>query len=810
MKHPLPIDRVRGLVASDLGLRTDEVADRRVRYGVNDIVETARNPAAELARETARDPMIWFLIGTASLYLVLAQYAEAITLLVSCVPLIGMDVYLHRRTQASTRALRGHLASTARVIRDGREIEIPAIDVVVGDLAVVSAGDSFPADGVIVDGRELQVDESALTGEAYPVAKHVLEREPTADDAQVDAEHWGFAGTRMLVGRGRLRVVTIGDETLYGAIVALATGAVRERTPLQRAVASLVNALIASAVILCVLLAIVRLREGHGWIDALVSAASLAIAALPEEFPIVVAVFLGVGVYRLARRKALVSRALAVENIGRVTTICSDKTGTITEGRLRVATVIGAAGRDRADVLAVARAAARLETGDLLDRAIIEAAGGELDARDAIATFPFTEDRRRETVVIGGDVAVAHTKGAPETVLAMCREDDRAAWIERTAELAAAGYKVIACASRPLVEYAGGEPDRDFELAGLIAVADPLRAGVASAVAWCRDAGIRVVILTGDHPATARAVAIEMGLATEPVVITGERIAGSTDVAAALRGVDVVARAMPSHKLAIVRALRADGEIVAVTGDGVNDVPALQAADVGIAMGGKSARGARDVSSIVLLDDNFGSIVAAIGEGRTLFDNLRLSFHYLLAIHLPLVLSATFLPLAGYPVPYLPIHIVWIEAIIHPTALLAFQHARATATATTRGRGADVRLFSRSEWAIIAGSGLAVAGLVALVFIRNVDATADHARGAAMAVLATTSACLTAALGALRTRAAQIVVASTLASAVVFVHVPALSTLFHVGPLGPVEWTIAALAGALAALPVLAYRTLRR
>ncbi|HEY5945602.1 MAG TPA: cation-transporting P-type ATPase [Kofleriaceae bacterium] len=800
--HALSLSRVRGLLDNERGLAASEVVDRRKQFGANDIVESVGNPVAELARETARDPMIWFLVGTAVLYAVLAEYSEAITLLVSIAPLIGMDAYLHRRTQASTQGLRGLLSDTARVVRDGSEIDVPATEVVVGDLAIVSTGEPFPADGIVLAGTELRTDESALTGEAYPVAKHPIRSAPAGvDDVLVDSESWGFAGTRLLTGRARLRVTTVGKETLYGSIVQLATGAMRERTPLQRAVGALVTTLLVSAAVLCALLAFVRLREGYGWADALVSAATLAVAALPEEFPVVLTVFLGVGVYRLARRKALVNRAVAVENIGRVSVICSDKTGTITEGRLRIAQIVPANGHEPAVALAMAAAAARLETGDPLDRAILEAAGEQRNGNVTLATFPFTEDRRRETVVTRSESGiVAYTKGAPETVLAMCSDRERAEWSDRVDQLAAGGHKLIACASRSLVEYSGGEPDREFVLGGLIAIADPVRAEVPDAVRWCRANGVRVIMLTGDHPNTARAVAIEMGLSQAPVVLTGDELATAAGVATTIRDVDVVARAMPAQKLAIVRALQRAGEIVAVTGDGVNDVPALQAADVGIAMGQKGSRSAREVSAIVLLDDNFGSIVAAIAEGRTLFTNLRLSFQYLLIIHIPLVLTATFIPLAGFPVLYLPIHIVWIEAIIHPTAMLAFQRSGLADPPQANERTTGVRLFSRLQWTIILAVGLAITAFVTLTYWRSLAGGDDHARAMAMVVLVTASSSTTAALSRLRTAAARVVVAASLAVSLVLVQTPWLASLLHLKPLHIDDWLLAIAGGAIVPL----------
>lgn len=290
----------------------------------------ATNPWLDLARDTLKDPMIWFLVGTGLVYAVLGSYTEAVTLLIAILPLVGMDAFLHRRTQASTEGLSRQLAQTARVVRDGQATDVPAIDLVPGDLVRVAAGEPFPADGLIVGGENLQADESSLTGEAYPVAKCHLPGRPEAGDSNsvvwIEGAHWGFAGTRLLTGLAELRVVFTGVETLYGQIVHAAVSGDRERTPLQAAIGNLVSLLAVGAGVLCLILAGVRLRQGHEWVDALVSAATLAVAALPEEFPVVFSVFLGVGVYRLARRKALVRRVVSVENIGRVTCVCSDKT----------------------------------------------------------------------------------------------------------------------------------------------------------------------------------------------------------------------------------------------------------------------------------------------------------------------------------------------------------------------------------------------------------------------------------------------------------------------------------------------------
>jgi Ca2+-transporting ATPase len=686
------------------------------------------------------------------------------------------------------------------------------MELVPGDVAVVLPAQAFPADGIIVGGDDLQADESSLTGEAYPVAKRPCP-EPPGGGAEplVDASHWGFAGTRLLTGRAVVRVAFTGGETLYGEIVRSAVQGEHARTPLQGAIQHLVSVLLVAAGLTCAILAVVRMAQGHGWLDALLSTVTLAAAAIPEEFPVVFAFFLGVGVYRLARRQALVRRAVAVENIGRITVICSDKTGTITEGRLRLMHLVAAESTSDAELLFLAALACRRDSGDPMDEAVLreaDAAGPGKDGHEVLATFPFTEGRKRETAIVRdasrGIVAVA--KGAAETILAL--SDATAAecglWNDRVARLAEEGHKVVACAWRPVDERSrpGDEPDQGYRVAGLLAFEDPVRADVAQAIGACRRAGIHAIMVTGDHPLTARAVAGEIGLGgAAPRVMSGEAmeaLVGRGD-GRALREVDVIARATPAQKLILVRALQAAHEIVAVTGDGVNDVPALQAADVGIAMGERGTRSAREVAAVVLLDDNFRTIVGAIAEGRQLFQNLRASFAYLLMFHLPFVLSALVVPLLGYPLLYLPVHIVWIEMILHPTALLVFQELPAGDLEPV-GRGAGARFFSGREWAAIA----LVGGLIGLVvigaYVWNVreGGQAEHGRAMAIATLAFASAALMARLSGLRTRTARIIAAATIGSTIVMIQAPLLAGVLHLEPLHLVDWSVA-LAGSLLA-----------
>ncbi len=800
----IPADRPLDLDAEH-GLSSEAVAGEFARFGPNDVLLPAPPLWLRLALDTARDPMLWFLITISVLFVVIGSYTEAAILGVALLPLIGMDLYLHRRTQASTQGLASRLAPRALVVRDGVAAEIAARDVVPGDLVEVAAGEHFPADGVLIQGTELQIDESSLTGESYPARKQAL---TALHSAQVDTRHWAFAGTRLLAGRARLRVIDTGGRSLYGEIVRSALQGSHARTPLQAAVGHLVALILAAALVLCLALAAIRLAQGHGVVDAIISAMTLAIAALPEEFPVVFTFFLGVGVYRLARRQALVRRAVVVENIGRVTSICTDKTGTLTTGTLRLSHRLPAAGVSAEQLVAWA-AVTTTDDNDPIERVLHDAVTEPLSL-ERHREFAFTEQRRHATAIVraNGGAWLAVTKGAPETVLGFCSglsPQALAAWRDDTTGHAMAGRKVIAVArsARPVAD-PDVEPVDGYELLGLIAFEDPIRDGVRDAVVACRDAGIRVIMLTGDHPGTAEAIARGVGLGgNAPHVICADTLENGAALrdAERLRDVDAVARATPAQKLALVQTLQRAGEIVAVTGDGVNDVPALQTADVGIAMGERGTQSAREVASIVLLDDNFRTIVRAIGEGRQLTRNLQRAFAYLLMIHVAFVVSAATVPLLSNPLLCLPIHIVWLELIIHPTALLVFQDLPTAGLGRAEGGGAR-HFFALREWLTMVATGLVLAALLTLGFEYALGSAYDveHARALTLAALIAAGAAMTAVLSRLRNRAAWLSTLGSLGSLVVLVQVPWLADLMHLRPLHVVDWAAVGATAAVAAL----------
>ncbi len=827
MLRKVPYDRILGLEDAELGLGRGKIQDRRSRFGANNILEAPVAGWSELLRDTVRDPMLWFLVVTGGLFAVIGETKEAVILFIALVPLSGMDMFLHRRTQASTASLGMRLASESTVIREGQQHTIPSQDLVCGDLVLVHANEAVPADGIIVDSHEAQVDESVLTGEAFPVRKHSYVFQPAAGQQRnvkaiaIDTVHWGFAGTRLLTGTLRLRIVYTGSETYYGEIVQSALLGNRRKTPLQTAIANLVTVLLVAAAIMCLVVAWVRWQQGFGLLDATVSAMTLAVAALPEEFPVVFTFFLGVGVYRLARQRALVRRAVAVENIGRVTTICSDKTGTLTLGQLTLTHIYPKAPFSKSDLLRVACQASRKDSDDPMDKAILASTVADSAKTDNyLFTYPFTEDRKRETSIIrhNDNQLLLVVKGAPEVILAQCNisEDERSTHLAEAEQLAGQGHKVIACAKQVVDQslWTDYEPVSGFDYVGLLALEDPVREGVVDSIRRCQATGIHVIMITGDHPLTARAVAVELGLgADEPLVVTAEELQRKikTYGRSYIKGVDVIARSIPSQKLYFVQELQAEGEIVSVTGDGVNDVPALQAADIGIAMGERGTRAAREVSAVVLLDDNFRTIVRAIAEGAQLFQNLRLSFAYLLMIHIPLVVSAAVIPLSGYPLLYLPVHIVWLELIIHPTALLVFQQLPTQALHKVTRRSGPLRFYTRGEWALIALVGLLLTAVlvVGYDFSLGMGRNVEHARAMALAVLCLGSAFLTASLSHLATTSARVIVAATGLSALLLIQWPVLAGLLHMQPLHWNDWLLAILGSGLIALIPLCLRFTR-
>jgi Ca2+-transporting ATPase len=711
----ITLQTIKNLNLNANGLTDAEVKLQESLYGKNYIEQKSHNVWLEVLADSLKDPMILFLIVLSGVFGFLQNYQDAIILSLATIPLLLMDVFLHYRSKSATKLLTEDLSQEVTVFRNAMELKISSMDLVPGDLVKIHQGMIVPADGILEVVVDIKVDESVLTGESFPNVKNSYEYSQfiaeNLNEVTIPENVFLYAGTRVLTGHGIFRILYTSHLTSYGEILKSITQISHEQTPLQKNMGKLVQYLMFGAVIFCVLLFSIRMIQGFGWLNALISAATLAIAAIPEEFPMVFTFFLGVGVYRLAKKGALVKRAVSVENLGRVTQICTDKTGTITRGELELTHVEG-----EEKVLEVAYYASKPELGDPLDLAIekyLQKNKTQFSKQNILQRFPFTEDRKRETILLAN---VAYTKGSPETIFQLCSQDltSKQYWIDKIDYYATLGHKVIAVAeyNKPLVNSID-EPTDGYRFLGILAFEDPPRVEVKQAIEQCHQMGIKVMMITGDHPQTSLAIGSEIGLGSNVINAENDFQKIETSELEFLKTVDIVARCSPLQKLKIINRFKEFKEIVAVTGDGVNDVPALKVADIGIAMGRRGAKSAKEVSSIIIGDDNFATIVTAILEGKKLFSNLKLSFHYLILIHLPLVFIASLIPILGYPLVFAPLHIVLLELVIHPTAILGFQ-------GDNYFLSKDYTLFSQNSFfKILIPAGLITSILIAVFIILN-------------------------------------------------------------------------------------------
>ncbi len=655
---------------AELGLSAAEAARRLERFGENRLPEQDKRSAVRIFIAQFNDFTIWILMAAAAISgLLLREYVDGAAIAAILLLNSALGFFQESRAEAALDSLKKMSAPKATVIRDGREAEIPAKDLVPGDLILLGAGDVVPADCRLIEAAKLQIDESALTGESVAVHKNAeaidLDRVPIGD-----RKNMAYLGTVVQAGRGKGAVVATGPSTEMGRIAALIESR-EEPTPLQIELKRVGRAIAAMILAICLAVFASGVATGKPPLFMFLVAVSLAVAAIPEGLPAIVTVTLALGVQAMASAKAIVRRLHAVEALGATTFIATDKTGTLTENRMAVR-LIHVDGSDvelselaqgptesalrllRASILASdAHRSGEQIIGDPTEVALLEA--GEnlgLDKKREEANFPrvdevpFDSSRKFMTTLHGdGSGYIAFAKGAPEVVLAICSlsEEERRRAIDAADRLAAAGYRALAVAERRFKERPSEleSAERDLAFLGLIALSDPPRREAAPAIEACRAAGIRVAMVTGDHAATALAIAKQIGLDGEGRVLTGADLEEMSveEIAESVSSVSIFARVDPSHKLKIVEALKARGEKVAMTGDGVNDAPALKKTDVGVAMGEIGTEVAKEASDIVLADDNFATIVSAVRQGRLIFDNLRKFIHFLLSCNVSEVLT---------------------------------------------------------------------------------------------------------------------------------------------------------------------------
>ena len=722
------------------GLTSRQAAERLAADGPNELPTAKKRNLAQQAWDVVREPMLLLLLGAGCVNFLLSEPLDGAILMSFVVVVIGISIYQEHKTENALAALRDLSSPRALVLRDGQQLRIAGRDVVRGDVVLLAEGDRVPADATLTDCVNLSVDESALTGESVPVRKAPAAAEAAAElmgRPGGDATPWVFSGTLVVKGHGIALVKGTGSGTELGRIGTALRTIEPERTPLQREIGRLVRAIAVLGLAAAALVAIVYgLTRGH-WLEGLLAGIATAMAMLPEEFPVVLTVFLALGAWRMSQRHVLTRRPPVIETLGSATAICVDKTGTLTMNSMTVHELVTGGSAHVLDgqplpeefheIAEYAVLASPVDPFDPMDRAFrdlgdqyLAGSGHVHDGWDLVREYPLSEKLLALSHVWRSpDLThyVIAAKGAPEAIADLCHLDagERAALTTQVEAATSSGLRVLAVA-RAEFSQAEGLPAHqhgfEFRCLGLAGLHDPVRPGVAEAVAECTRAGVRVVMITGDYPGTALAIARQIGLSHTAGCITGPDLAAMDDeeLARRVRAVSVFARMVPEQKLQLIRALKANGEVVGMTGDGVNDAPALRAAGIGIAMGARGTDVARESADLVITDDDFTSIVGGIRRGRGIFANLRKALAYVIAVHVPIVgmsLIPAFVP--GWPLVLLPVQIAFLELVIDPACSVVFESEQIDPQIMSqRPRPAGEPMFSRRVLTIAALQGVSV------------------------------------------------------------------------------------------------------
>lgn len=728
---------------------TDAEASKRLReQGYNELPSARkRRTLLTIALEVAREPMFLLLIAGGTIYLIVGEWSEALLLLSFVFVIMGITLYQERKAERTLEALRDLSSPRALVIREGVRKRIVGREVVPGDVLVLAEGDRVPADALVLSCTNLTVDESLLTGESVPV------RKVACQDVNTEASRPGgddlpsvFSGTLVVTGQGVALAQRTGAGSEIGKIGKSLQSVESEKTPLQKETGRLVLKLaLVGLAISSIVVLVYGLTRGH-WIDALLAGITLGMAVLPEEFPVVLTLFLALGAWRISKVRVLTRRAPTIETMGSTTVLCVDKTGTLTMNRMAVSRIcVDGQSYDLAkqpadqlpealhDIIEFSILASEKDPFDPMEKAFKELGERYLSR---------TEHLHRDWTLVGeyelskkllalshvwnspaGKEYVIAAKGAPEAIADLCHfhEEQRRVMSESLAAMADDGLRVLGVARSCFQPGVLPEDQHafEFEYLGLVGLSDPVRPDVPASVRQCRTAGLRVVMITGDNPRTAQSVARQIGIPAEEV-ITGPEISAMDDAELTRRvsTTSIFARVTPEHKLRLVNALKANGEVVAMTGDGVNDAPALKSAHIGVAMGGRGTDVAREASSLVLMDDDFSSIVQAVKMGRRIFDNLRKAMAYILSVHIPIIGMSLIPVLLKWPLVLLPVQVVFLELIIDPACSLIFEAEAEEPDVMRRPpRNPGEAVFNRRTVIISVMQGLSVLLIVLAVYV---------------------------------------------------------------------------------------------
>lgn len=750
------------------GLSSEEAAKRLAGDGPNELPAEKKRTFWRIALEVVKEPMFLMLLGGGGIYLLLGDVEEAALLLLFVFLVMGITLHQERKTERALERLRDLSSPRAAVVRDGRVMRIAGRDVVRGDLVILSEGDRIPADGYLFSATNLMVDESLLTGESAPVRKQEATGEKTATPSPGgDDLPFVYSGTLVVQGRGFAEIIDTGAQTAIGQIGQALQGLQLENTLLQKEIKRLVLQLSMVGLTLCALVVLFFCVQRGSLLQGVLAGITLAMAILPEEFPVVLTVFMALGAWRLSQNQVLTRRMAVIETLGAATVLCVDKTGTLTQNQMAVKAFFtdgryyelqDEAGQqlpeELHELVEFSILASQRDPLDPMEKAFKQLGDDYLQQTEHLHA---DWEMVREYPLLPGLLALSHiwrspqgscyivaAKGAPEAVLDLCHLDEEArqALMRQVERMALDGMRVLGVAK---AEYSGtvlpdGQHDFAFQFVGLTGLADPLRPNAHQAIEACHEAGMRVVMITGDYAGTAACIAAEAGLDGEKALLTGPELRAMRDdeLQQRIGDVSIIARAVPEDKLRIVNALKANGEVVAMTGDGVNDAPALKAAHIGIAMGGRGTDVAREAAGLVLLDDDFSSIVRAVAMGRRIYDNLKKATAYIVAIHIPII-GMSVLPLAaGWPLVLYPAHVVLLEMLIDPACAVVFEAERMEAGAMRRPpRHENEALLSRDILFFSLAQGISAFVITALMFWMALilERGADEARAFAFVTL---------------------------------------------------------------------------
>ena len=732
------------------GLTTQEVEDKLRQEGYNELPGSKARNLGKLILDVISEPMFILLVSCAVIYFFLGDLQEAIVLTASVVIVISIELFQEHKTEKALEALKNLSSPRALVIRNGEQIRIPGREVVTDDLIILAEGDRIPADAYILENNLLSIDESLLTGESVPVGKRVWNHQERPSTPGGDDLPFVYSGTLVVRGRGIAQVFATGERTELGKIGKSLKNITEEETRLSKETGRLVKYFAIFALLICAFVVIVFYITRKHLINAMLTGITLAMSVLPEEFPVVLTVFMALGAWRMSRKNVLVRRLQAIESLGSATVLCTDKTGTITYNKMTLQRIVSNNENIALNSVATLSEPIRKtliysvlgsmrEPFDPMEKAIHNAlidsdssSYTELQKYQEIKEYPLTDELRamaKAWKIPGSPNNTIALKGSPEAVLTLCKinAEEIKAIMNQVSDLAEEGLRVLAIASCEVTKDALPEKltDLSFHYSGLIGLADPIRETVPEAVKICYKAGIRIIMITGDYIGTAKAIGKQIGLKNVDNVISGSELDQISDkeLAERCKQVSIFARVVPHQKLRIVQALKANGEIVAMTGDGVNDAPALKAANIGISMGLRGTDVAREASAIVLTDDDFSSIVSAVRMGRRIYDNLRKSFTYVFSLHIPIagmaMIPAAF---ANYPIIYFPVHIAFLELIIDPACSIVFEMEKEEENIMERPpRSVDESLFGTKRLIIGSLQGLGVLILLVLMYFWGIN-----------------------------------------------------------------------------------------